>query len=284
MYGKQNLTDLESHFSFGENWASYALGIGDEQISDAEAGLHRLLGDVDLTGKRFLDIGCGSGLHSLAALRQGAAEVIALDFDPNSVTTTQAVLKKFAPPGSRYQVLTMSVFDLTPEMFGQFNVVYSWGVLHHTGNMYHALTQAGKMVIPGGHFLFALYQKTWLCPFWKWEKKHYASGSPAFQRFVQQMYFFIMDVRLRLKGSSLHSYKENYKLNKRGMDYQHDVHDWLGGYPYESASPQEIESFMNTEGFIINNVYTEKSVRLLGRSIGLSGSACDEFVYQKVQK
>ena len=258
---KQDLTQLESHFSFGKNWASYASGIGEIQISDADAGLSRLLGNIELTGKRFLDIGCGSGLHSLAALRLGAAEVIALDFDPDSVSTTQAVLEKFAPSGSRYKVLTMSVFELKPEALGQFDVVYSWGVLHHTGDMYRALTQAGEMVAPDGHFVFALYRKTWLCPFWKWEKKHYASGSLAFQRFAQQVYFFLMNVRLWIKGSSLRHYRESYKLNQRGMDFQHDVHDWLGGYPYESATTQEIEKFMELEGFSVERVFSEKPGR-----------------------
>ena len=77
-------------------------------------------------------------------------------------------------------------------------------------------------------------------------------------------------------------FKESYKLDHRGMDYQHDVHDWLGGYPYESATPQEIEKFMEAEGFSVDHVFSEKGWRLFGRNLGASGSGCDEYVCRRV--
>src|SRR5262245_49739774 len=133
-------TDLlrqESHFEFGKNWESYSNLISDEQVAEAVAGLRRLAGG-DLSGKRFLDIGCGSGLHALAALRLGASEVVAIDIDGNSVATTRKVLQRYAD-GKSWQAFEKSVFEADVGQLGTFDVVYSWGVLHHTGDMYRAL-------------------------------------------------------------------------------------------------------------------------------------------------
>src|SRR6185437_3465369 len=152
-------TDLlaqRSHFEFGKNWASYAKLITDNEIDSAASELERLLGGR-LDGKRFLDIGCGSGLHSLAALRLGASEVLATDIDPDSVETTRVVLSAHAPDGP-WECLNVSVFDLDAKALGGFDVVYSWGVLHHTGDLYRALAAASGMVCSGGQFAFALYR------------------------------------------------------------------------------------------------------------------------------
>src|SRR5437868_2113850 len=128
------LLDQKSHFAFGKNWASYAKLITDVQLDEAISCLRRLAGG-DLHGKRFLDIGCGSGLHSLAALRLGASEVVALDIDGDSVATTRRLLQSNAS-GRPWSAMEASVFQLQPNSIGPFDVVYSWGVLHHTGDMY----------------------------------------------------------------------------------------------------------------------------------------------------
>ena len=87
-----SLTELSSHFSFGENWASYAELIDEPAIVEAERGLVRLVGADGIRGRTFLDLGCGSGLHALAALRLGATRVDAIDIDPVAAKTAQAVL------------------------------------------------------------------------------------------------------------------------------------------------------------------------------------------------
>src|SRR6266480_5789396 len=134
MSGSANLIDQRSHFAFGKNWASYARLVTDAQVEEAIAGLRRLAGGA-LEGKRFLDIGCGSGLHALAALRLGASEVVALDIDSDSVATTRNLLTKYAAGGC-WSTQQVSVFDLQPDSTGSYDLVYSWGVLHHTGDLY----------------------------------------------------------------------------------------------------------------------------------------------------
>src|SRR5258708_813796 len=132
------LRDVATHFAFGQNWASYSAIIDDARVAEAERGLVRLLGEEGLAGKSFLDLGCGSGLHAVAAARLGASRIVAVDLDPVAVEPARAVLRQHAPQISS-EVRQLSVFELEAETFGRFDVVYSWGVLHHTGAMHDAL-------------------------------------------------------------------------------------------------------------------------------------------------
>src|SRR5580692_10613335 len=96
----ENLLEFESHFSFGENWAQYAEKIDERRIEEAEKSLIRLVGRESIAGRTFLDIGCGSGLFSLAAVRLGCKRLLAVDLDPQSVETTRKTLSRYAPGGN----------------------------------------------------------------------------------------------------------------------------------------------------------------------------------------
>ncbi len=271
----EDVTGLESHFAFGQNWANYARSVDTQQINEAIAGLRKLLGDYDLVGKRFLDIGCGSGIHSVAAACLGASEVVAVDLDPESVGTTKALLERFAR-NSRWRVEQISVFDLEPEVLGTFSVVYSWGVLHHTGKMNLAIRKATAMVGDGGRFLFALYYRTWLCPFWKMEKRWYSRASKSAQSLARALYVALFAMRLWAAGRSFRKHVDSYHKNHRGMDFYHDVHDWLGGYPYESISSDEVEELMQQARMVRAGSFVKK-----GLNVGIFGSGCDEYAYRR---
>jgi SAM-dependent methyltransferase len=274
MSGAADLLNQESHFEFGKNWASYARLVTEVHIQDAVRALLRLTGG-DLRGRRVLDIGCGSGVHALAALRLGAREVVAIDIDSDSVATTQALLQAHAErqPWSTRQA---SVFDLRADASGIFDVVYSWGVLHHTGDMYQALRMAAAVVAPQGQFIFALYRRTPLCWLWKAEKKWYRDASPAAQARARSAYIALFRIAISIaKGRSFSSYLAEYG-QRRGMDFYHDVHDWLGGWPYESISPAQTERFMSSLGFQRVRAFARAGVKL-----GLFGSGCDEYVYAR---
>ncbi len=273
-----DLTRATSRFAFGRNWAEYAEKITEAAIEEAVRGLSRLLGGARLTGLRFLDIGSGSGLHSLAALRWGAREVLAVDIDPDSVATTRAVLAHHAP-GANARVEEKSVFDLAPERLGRFDVVYSWGVLHHTGDMARAIGKAAAMVEEGGIFVFALYRRTWMDAFWRWEKRWYAQASAQAQARARAVYVALFKLGLWATGRRFSQYVSNYRAN-RGMDFYHDVHDWMGGWPYETISPKEVAALMNGLGFSPVRAFVRYG-RFLGRDSGVFGSGCDEYVYRR---
>lgn len=260
-------------FAFGENWSSYATTINEAAVVAAKEDLKRLLGEGEIKGKRLIDIGCGSGLHALAARRLGASDVLAVDVDPISVETARKVIETHAPGAARFE--RASVFDLSPSNTGTFDVVYSWGVLHHTGDMNRAIECAARLVAPGGLFALALYRKTLLCGFWKHEKRWYAGASPRIQAFVRNNYISLLRLAFLVTRRDFKTYVAEYR-SKRGMDFAHDVQDWLGGYPYESIRPEAVDEQMTALGF--------RRVRSFVRrgGLGLFGSGCDEFVYRRV--
>lgn len=274
MSGSVDLLDPKSHFAFGRNWASYAAGVTEADIAEAVAGLRRLAGE-EIDGRRFLDIGCGSGLHSLAASRLGARDIVALDIDPDSVSTTRQILQTYAA-GREWNVREASVFDLTADSMGTFDIVYSWGVLHHTGDMQRALRCAAALVAPGGLFIFSLYRRTPLCWLWKVEKRWYARAQPRSQALARKLYVALLRlVQLIRNGRSFKTILADYR-QQRGMEFHTNVHDWLGGWPYESTSPAEIDGLMRRNGL--------ERVRLLpvsGTRTGILGSGCDEYVYAR---
>lgn len=263
----------KARFEFGKNWESFSHLVDEERLAAAEDRLASLLGSRDLSGRTFLDIGCGSGLHSLAALRLGASKVVAIDIDPISVSASQSVLDRFWT-GSNKSVTAASVFDLPERRLGQFDIVYSWGVLHHTGDMNRAIRIAAHHVRPGGLLAVALYGKTRYCKMWTHIKRWYVNTTPAQQARAERIYIRLFGLYLLLRGKRLASHIAGYRNAKRGMDFYHDVRDWIGGYPYESIAPNELSGLLRPLGLDLAKQNSRK------RS-GLFGSGNDEYLFRK---
>lgn len=260
----------ESRFKFGENWQDFSNLVDESRVHEAELKLSQMIGAGLLAGKSFLDIGCGSGLHSLAALRLGVSRLMAIDLDPQSVSTTRLILDKFWS-GKNYSVAELSVFALEPATVGTYDVVYSWGVLHHTGDMYRAIKQACEMVVPGGRLALALYGKTRFCGIWTKIKRWYVHAPAHQQRLAEKLYIKLFGAYLLLRGRRLSTHIDNYD-KKRGMNFFHDVRDWIGGYPYESITPEELRQTVEPLGFELVSFKTR-------RRSGLFGSGNDEYVF-----
>lgn len=273
---KPDLKDVSTHFSFGQNWSSYLSVVGDEHKTQAVQGLAQLITPEEISSKRFLDIGCGSGMSMLAALTLGASEVHGVDIDPDSANTATELLSKQAA-GKKWSVENRSVFNLNPDKDGTFDIVHSWGVLHHTGDMEGALRSAAALVAPNGLFVIALYRKTPLCDLWRIEKQAYTNAPAPLQAAMRAVYKAIYALGLCATGRNPVTYIRNYKSN-RGMNWDHDVHDWLGGYPYESVTPEEVGTFMHAHGFEM--VRSNTKAANVG---GLLGTHCDEFVARRTK-
>ncbi|KAB1070768.1 class I SAM-dependent methyltransferase [Methylobacterium planeticum] len=269
-----HLLQAETHFAFGENWQSFVKLVDHQRIAAAEADMQRLLRREELAGKSFLDIGSGSGLSSLAAARLGAASIMAVDIDANSIAATRMLLEERLSGGAvPWSAKVMSVFESTED---QYDVVYSWGVLHHTGDMWRAIREAAMRVKPGGFFAIAIYAKTSMCGFWRIEKAFYSRAPSYVQACIRAIYnvwyFTITALATRRNPFTLAK-----QYNSRGMDRGHDIHDWLGGYPYESATPEEIQSFISKLGF----AHVRQNLAS-GKRHGLLASGCDEYLFKRM--
>ena len=263
----------ETRFRFGENWQSFLSTIDDTSIAEAERNLTRLFPGGALTGKSFFDIGCGSGLAMLAAARLGA-RVSGIDLDPQSVAAARTLLGRHLPQ-SGWSVSVKSVFDLDPVSDGRFAIVHSWGVLHHTGSMWRAVECAATLVEPGGRFAVALYHKTPFCGLWTAEKRLYTAAPTPVQATLRGLYKAAYLAALVTSGRNPAHYLREYKA-ARGMDWAHNVADWIGGYPYESTTPDAVRDFLAARGFALEREFVHPAA--LG---GLLGSHCDEYVARR---
>jgi SAM-dependent methyltransferase len=236
-------------FKFGRNWQRYVRGYLDpERERIAAQSLRDLVGEVG--GKTFLDIGCGSGLFSLCAYRAGATDVISIDVDPDAVDATGMLHARAGSP-SNWRILHRSILD--PELLAELepcDVVYSWGVLHHTGDMYAAIRNAAALVPPRGRFAIAIYNRAtnhWLnSERWARIKRAYNHAPRPLQIGMEGAYgLYWLLGRLRARENPIHVARE-YR-HSRGMALWTDLVDWLGGYPYEFATAAEISSFCERE-------------------------------------
>src|SRR5947209_17335124 len=161
------MPDSEKRFAFGKNWRNFIRLVDDERVKAAEDSLRGMLAMQDLSSRTFLDIGCGSGLFSLAARRLGAT-VMSFDYDRNSVTSTQELSLRYAASGPDWIIQQGSILDREyVARLGQFDIVYSWGVLHHTGDLWTALSNAALLVRPGGALFISLYNdQGWISQYW----------------------------------------------------------------------------------------------------------------------
>jgi 2-polyprenyl-6-hydroxyphenyl methylase/3-demethylubiquinone-9 3-methyltransferase len=263
-------------FEFGGNWARFLSVLDEERIAAAEQALQQMLEVQRLDGVRFLDIGSGSGLSSLAARRLGA-RVHSFDYDPQSVACTMELRRRYFPADTQWTVERGSALDPDyVKTLGRFDVVYSWGVLHHTGRMWEALEQAAIPVAPGGKLFVAIYNDTGTqSRRWRWIKRTY-NELPRFTRTP-----FAVAVTLpgeikaiagaiirRRPGDYVRSWTEYRRL--RGMSRWHDIVDWVGGYPYEFATPDEIFEFYRARGFTLAKL-----------KCGGAGLGCNEFVFER---
>ena len=266
--------ELGERFAFGRNWAAFLAVLDDNRIHSAEQSLRTMLAAPNLEGSRFLDIGSGSGLFSLAARRLGAS-VCSFDVDADSVQCTRELRRRYFPNDKDWVVEQASVLDEKYlAALGTFDVVYSWGVLHHTGAMWKALQNVASLVSEQGSLYIAIYNdqgrasEAWL------RVKQTYNRLPVYLRWT-----ILFPAFLRLWGPTTirdffrrqpnRTWKQ-YGKGVRGMSPWRDVVDWVGGLPFEVAKPEEVFAFYAERGFELRRLKT-----------CAGGHGCNEFVFFK---
>jgi len=268
--------EKKRHFSFGKNWQRFLETLNDEKRTEAKKSLRDFFGEnFQVSNKKVVDIGSGSGLFSWAFHDLGALSLDSVDIDDFSLACTKELKKQSGNPNN-WNIHKISALNGNKlKTLGTFDIVYSWGVLHHTGDMWQAITNTVSLVAPQGYFYIALYnknEKAWLegtSKFWERSKVFYNTLPLFGKRLCERVYASYLYLGLLAHGMNPWQYVEGYK-SARGMDFMTDVRDWLGGYPYEYASVKEVEDFFAKNKFKMVNV---KEVRSIG---------CNEFLFQRL--
>ena len=265
-------------FQFGDNWSRFLQLLDDQRIADAESSLRRMLEVENLRGVRFIDVGSGSGLFSLAARRLGAT-VTSFDFDPQSVACTRELKRRYFSTDPDWTIAQGSVLDRAfLQTLGQFDVVYSWGVLHHTGAMWDALENVAPLVADAGKLFIAIYNdQGGTSRRWRAVKRFYnRAPRPARLALLGAIGGYS---QARAAVSHLAHGENPFRRSggadkqDRGMSWWYDLVDWVGGYPFEVATPEQIFDFYRGRGFHLRKLRTKGG-----------GLGCNEFVFQLVKR
>lgn len=264
-------------FAFGSNWRDFVERVDESVIGAAVSSLAGPLGTTDLTGRRFLDIGCGSGLFSLAAHRMGAS-VRSFDYDPESVAATVELRDRFGADRTdgTWTVTQGSILDEEAvTAMGRFDIVYSWGVLHHTGDLWRAMDITSRLVAPGGLLFISIYNDQGFESLaWRGVKRCYNRSGALGRRLLVLAGAAYMYRRRPLARLLRLVHGDEPTLVRpprgRGMSARHDLVDWVGGYPFEVAKPEQVFGFLRERGFELRHLKT-----------CAGGLGCNEYLVER---
>ncbi len=271
----------EDRFEFGRNWSGFLSTLDEPRIASAQRSLQVLLQTESLQQRRFLDAGSGSGLFSLAANRLGA-DVSSFDVDADSVACTRSLKDRFRHDATNWNVFQGSLTDRDfLSTLGKFDVIYCWGVAHHTGSMWCAMENLLPLVKPGGSMVLAIYNdQLYISRIWRGVKRIYQRlprsigplyvASIGVSIFLKRLAITLLACCLRLfsfRNPCIPFANWGSEIQSRGMHGWYDLVDWVGGWPFEVAKVEEVFRFMRDRGFSLQELTTS------------SGHGCNEYVF-----
>jgi SAM-dependent methyltransferase len=268
---KQREQALDTHFKFGENWERLLPQIDEQRVAFATRDIAKFMERKSLEGLTFLDIGCGSGLSSLAAYRLGAKSIVSIDIDPANIANTEHLKRKFSVSEDfPWQSYTASIVGRESGNLPPSDVVYAWGVLHHTGAMWDAIDNCARLVKPGGFLYLMIYRDAWCAGLWRLIKRTYTRGGPAIQWVIRNGFAAILIAGLLSKGKNPRRIMHDYAAKRRGMSWYVDVTDWVGGYPFEYTNAEQVINRLDQMGLRLKKLCPPISRKPIGWRGGTS--------------
>ncbi len=258
-------------FDFGENWKDFSVkAINSQRIEESLKAFRELIDNKELNNETFLDIGFGQGLGLLNATLLGA-KTVGCDINPKCGEVLQYNKNKYPDLADKQIPVVIGSINETKtvneikRICNQFSIVHSWGVLHHTGSMWKSIDISCNLVKSGGWFILAIYNKHWSSILWKYIKWFY-NVSPKFIKWLMIKIFYIIIFAAKF----LVTFKNPLK-KERGMNFYYDIIDWLGGYPYEYATHNEIKDYVEKKGF-----------KMIKSKTPEVPTGCNEFIFQRI--
>lgn len=284
----EDIYKRSGQFSFGKNWRNFLNKISEKNLIEAERSMVSFVDDKDFfRNKTFIDIGCGSSIFSLEALRLGATRVLSIDIDDASLECAHYVKEHFTDNNPNWTIKKVSALNPNELLaLGKFDIVFSWGVLHHTGDMWPAIKNCAALVSDAGYFYLAIYNDRTDQPInsteWVALKQRYNQAGYIGKKRLE-IWYMLKDFYNTCWPANAKSWMQfsvlrglanvrDYPKNNRGMLWYTNMVDWLGGYPYEYSSVERMEEFFKTLNFKL----------IHSTDFGTSGIACNEFLFQRI--
>ena len=265
----------KKNFSFWKNWQNFLKKINDENIDKAKEIILKFLWDENIIKwNTIIDFWSWSWLMSLAFLELWVKEIISIDIDDYSIECAEYLREKYKYNKKKWKILKGSVLDENfIKSLPKVDMLYSWWVIHHTWDMWKWLDLMLNLIKDNWYFYTAIYNDSnfileWTSKFWLKEKRIYSKYK--FLRYIiKPIYTFYYITWLIIHWINPIKYIKNYSFS-RWMSFWNDIEDWLGWYPYEYATFDEIQSFFEKNNYKLLN---SKKVRSIW---------CNEFLFKKI--
>lgn len=172
-------------------WETEPCGTGEEIVRDiqpltrewfeqierhryrVEPFIHSIAQFTRFHGKDVLEVGVGAGTDHLQWARAGA-RLSGVDLTQAAVDTTRAHLKIYGFESNLQRVDA----ETLPFATGSFDVVYSWGVIHHSAQPERIVSEIKRVLRPGGRFIGMLYGRRSFLVFKLWVRHALFKGRP----------------------------------------------------------------------------------------------------------